>query len=82
MPSSVRVDSGHVGFFGLLALVFVVFKLLGKLDWSWYWVLCPIWIPPALILSVLAIVGVGLVVFYGGAFLVNCIFSKKRKGGR
>ena len=36
---------GGVGFCGLLALVFIVLKLLGKIDWSWIWVLSPLWIP-------------------------------------
>lgn len=29
----------------LLAIVFIVLKLLGKITWSWVWVLSPIWIP-------------------------------------
>jgi len=31
-------------FLELLTLVFVVLKLLGKVDWSWWWVLSPIWL--------------------------------------
>ena len=36
---------GGVGFCGLLTIVFIVLKLLGKIDWSWIWVLSPLWIP-------------------------------------
>ena len=36
--------SGGIGFTGLLTIVFVILKLLGKIDWSWWWVLSPIWI--------------------------------------
>ncbi len=36
--------SGGIGFTGLLTCIFVVFKLLGKLDWSWWWVFSPLWI--------------------------------------
>lgn len=36
--------TGGVGFAGLLTLVFIVLKLLGKISWSWLWVLSPIWI--------------------------------------
>ncbi len=28
---------------GLLATVFVVLKLCGVIDWSWWWVLSPMW---------------------------------------
>lgn len=27
----------------LLALTFVILKLVGKIDWSWWWVLTPVW---------------------------------------
>lgn len=29
---------------GLLTIVFVVLKLIGKIHWSWFWVLSPVWI--------------------------------------
>lgn len=38
-------QSGGIGFCGLLAIVFIVLKLCNVIDWSWWWVLCPIWIP-------------------------------------
>lgn len=36
--------SGGIGFVGLLTIVFITLKLLGKITWSWVWVLSPIWI--------------------------------------
>lgn len=30
------------GFCGLLTIVFIVLKLIGKIDWSWFWVLSPL----------------------------------------
>lgn len=50
--------SGGIGFMGLLALLFIALKLLGKIDWSWVWVLAPVWGPFAFML---VIVGVMLV---------------------
>ena len=41
--NSVR-SSGGIGFTGVLTIVFIVLKLLGKITWSWWWVLSPIWI--------------------------------------
>lgn len=41
--------SKGIGFLGLLTLIFITLKLLGKITWSWVWVLCPIWIPIAVI---------------------------------
>ena len=36
--------SGGITFVGLLTIVFIVLKLLNKINWSWIWVLSPIWI--------------------------------------
>ena len=44
-------SSSGIGFFGALALVFIVLKLIGIITWSWVWVLSPIWILGALILG-------------------------------
>lgn len=30
-------------FFALLTIVFITLKLTGYINWSWWWVLSPIW---------------------------------------
>jgi hypothetical protein len=42
--------SGGVGFTGLLTLAFIVLKLTKVIDWSWLWVLSPIWISIVIVL--------------------------------
>lgn len=39
-------------FFSLLAIAFIVLKLCGVIDWSWIWVLSPIWLPLATIIVI------------------------------
>lgn len=34
----------QIGFPGLLTLIFITLKLTDYIDWSWVWVLSPIWI--------------------------------------
>lgn len=46
--------TGGIGFVGLLTIVFITLKLLGKITWSWVWVLSPIWI--SIIISVAVII--------------------------
>lgn len=41
--SSSSAASGGIGFSGLLTIVFIVLKLCHVIDWSWWWVLSPIW---------------------------------------
>lgn len=36
--------NGGIGFAGLLTIVFIVLKLVGVINWSWLWVLSPLWI--------------------------------------
>ena len=43
-------NGGGIGFCGLLTIAFIVLKLLGKITWSWVWVLSPLWICVLLII--------------------------------
>ena len=45
------------GILGLLGVAFVVLKLVGVIDWSWWWVLAPFWIPLALT-AIILIIGI------------------------
>jgi hypothetical protein len=49
-------SSNGIGFTGLLTVLFVTLKLIGKIDWSWWWVLSPLWIGAALFLLVVALI--------------------------
>ena len=37
-------SSGGIGFGGALTILFIGLKLGEVIDWSWWWVLSPIWI--------------------------------------
>ena len=45
-----------------LFITFLVLKLTGVIDWSWLWVLSPIWIPIAFVIVVMSALIVGLVI--------------------
>ena len=44
-----------IGFTGLLTIVFIVLKLLGKITWSWLWVLSPIWISAIIVIILIVL---------------------------
>lgn len=48
-------SSGGTGFVGLLTVLFIGLKLTHYLDWSWWWVLSPIWISAIVVMVILAI---------------------------
>lgn len=51
--SSSSSSNGGIGFTGLLTVAFVVLKLTKVIDWSWWWVLSPIWIAIALSFAII-----------------------------
>jgi len=57
MSSSSSSSSG-IGFVGALTILFIALKLLNKIDWSWWWVLSPLWISTGLSIIILLIVGI------------------------
>ena len=42
-------EKSGIGFLDILTLIFVAAKLFGAIDWSWWWVFSPIWIPLLLV---------------------------------
>ena len=61
MSNSSRNAPG-VSAVGLLGVVFVTLKLCGVIGWSWWWVTCPFWGPPAVLVPPLAIGGIAVLV--------------------
>lgn len=55
MNNNNNVSGGGIGFAGLLTIVFIVLKLCKIINWSWVWVLSPIWISAALVVLILII---------------------------
>ena len=55
MENKNKSASGSIGFTGLLTIAFIVLKLCKVIDWSWWWVLSPLWISVGLAILVLAI---------------------------
>ena len=49
-------QSGGIGFAGLLTIVFITLKLCHVINWSWWWVLAPLWITAAIIAVVMILV--------------------------
>ena len=58
-----------IGVAGMLGIVFVVLKLVGVIDWSWWWVTAPFW-------AGFAIFG-GIALFALGMAGVVALFSRR-----
>jgi uncharacterized membrane protein len=60
MKDTIKVGNG-ISFGGLLSIVFITLKLCHVIDWSWVWVLSPLWIP----LAIAALILLGFLAFSG-----------------
>ena len=47
MNENTAQSNGSIGFVGLLTIVLITLKLTGHIDWSWIWVLSPLWLGAA-----------------------------------
>jgi hypothetical protein len=63
-------SSSGIGLTGVLFVVFLVLKLTGNIDWSWWWVTSPLWIPVVFLLCILfgAIMVIMLLLIFGFNF--------------
>lgn len=56
--SDTNARSGGIGFCGTLTIVFIVLRLTNVIDWDWWWVLAPLWVPLAIVLLVVVIAAI------------------------
>lgn len=54
--------NGGIGFLGALTILFIALKLTYVINWSWWWVLSPIWIPIAVVLGIIAIIAIVMLI--------------------
>jgi len=65
MSNSKSFTCSGSSFSGLLTIVFIVLKLTHNIDWSWWWVISPIWI------------SISLGIFFMALFvIIAALFSK------
>ena len=57
-------------FFGFLTLIFILLKIFKAINWQWIWVLSPLWLSTALIISILIIAII--------IFIISLIFRKDK----
>lgn len=74
MRVSSSSSSKGIGFVGLLTIAFIVLKLLGVINWSWWWVVSPVWISIGLVILILLFAFVGA--------MISVLIENKHKKGK
>ena len=57
----------------MLTILFIGLKLTGYIDWSWWWILSPIWITLIIVLAALLVA-----VIYA---LIDAYIQKRKRNG-
>lgn len=52
MSNQQAITTPSISFGGLLAILFIGLKLGGVINWSWWWVLSPLWIPFVIVFAI------------------------------
>lgn len=82
MASNNTSYSGGIGFFGLLGIAFIVLKLCNVINWSWWWILAPLWGPGAIVLGLGAFFLIATGFALGFIWIFDSMFAKKHKRNR
>ena len=52
-----KASSSGLGLGSVLFIIFLILKLTGNINWSWWWVTSPLWIPITLGVIMVGIMG-------------------------
>ena len=69
-------SSSGLSLAGVLFIVFLILKLTGNIDWSWWWVTSPLWIPIAIALSTVLIIFIIFMLFISLGFDFEVVKEK------
>ena len=72
-------SSGGVSFCSLLTGLFIGLKLTDHIDWSWWWVLAPMWLPITVVLGACLLIVVVCGMIMGMINVFDIIMKMKRK---
>ena len=67
------MKEGGISFGTILFIVFLVLKLTETIDWSWWWVTAPLWMPVAIIFVFFIIWGFIILLYWG---LMTFLFNR------
>lgn len=56
MKENEKIGCGTISLPNAVFIVFLVLKLTGKIDWSWWWVTSPLWISAVFLLLLVILV--------------------------
>lgn len=77
--SNSSVLTGGISLCGAVFIVFLVMRLTDHIDWAWYWVAAPLWMPSALCLGIVGAIFALAGVVYGIGRFIELVGGKSKK---
>ena len=71
----IKIGSGP----GVLFIVFLILKLTAIINWSWWWVTAPLWIPAIIVLIGIGILGI---YYYKNKAEIKKFWENQTKSGK
>ena len=56
-------SSSGIGLGTILFVVFLILKLTGNINWSWWWITAPLWLPVVLVGVVLSLISLFAIIY-------------------
>lgn len=72
-------SAGGITLSGLVFIVFLVLKLCNIINWSWWWVTAPLWIPVALAVAIFVIVVLYYCIKVLVVYIIDRTLANKRR---
>jgi hypothetical protein len=80
--SSTTTTSGGIGLCGATFLLLLALRLTDHIDWAWYWVAAPLWMPAGLVMFGLVACGVAFLIIESIEWLANGAARRRRRAAR
>ena len=58
MEHKIKFNEDGLGIGTILFLIFLVLKLTNFIDWSWWWITAPLWIPIVVVVGIIGVIGI------------------------
>lgn len=82
------VDSGSrkanrgIGICGILTFLFIILKITEYIDWSWWMIFSPLWLPLIFLLTALLVCAsiIGIITLFVNREKIKCCLLKRKNG--
>lgn len=80
--SNQTARSTSIGLTGATFLLLLGLRLTDHIDWAWYWIAAPLWMPLGAVLGIALVVMIGAALVYAVAAPIEALQARRRRKAR